>query len=375
MISENTLISELKKIDSALCADRYVICNSYGGHKPLLYKDNCHKDDIFAPSPLTGVGEVWLGHTVKEFEQRSVKKAIVKVNHFKNGLSLRVYPTASVGYITVDDIKTPKKYSLAKKYNFALKIETSKNNYQGVLKIHLSQDKNREDVLFALREVAQVLNFAFGDKKVSTSSQVFRYPSTYNNKDKHKSAEYPHGFIVKNRHTENVFCKRTQKLFEAILSLIQKGNYVKFKSKHSEENKASPVKKKFVLPYIPCITSQEDENFVSLFTDKAKAEHVYYAHAITLVKEQEDKARSNRNITIFQGHMLDRYLATRLKVIGYDKDSIKTIISCCHSSLGDTIRYRYNEANRANGKYTKAKSLAYAEKIINETSTDHVLEP
>lgn len=252
------------------------------------------------------------GFTPDELRKGAMKDIVNIYKNIEKGMYMTIL-SDSVSYITVDDINNAEKIQKAKQFNFAYVGESSKSNFQGLIKVQ--QYTENKDIAYeaTLRTVVEI-NKHCGDPLVHNVSQPLRFPTSHNNKPKHKVNGV--GFEVKLHKSEDVFCEHAQEIYNKHVQNIIKEQEQKQKKtellkdviKHKQYTR--PVRTESALP--------EGE-----FSKSGMKYSDWYGTTAAEIIVACDFAKKPRP----ESRTLDYEVAIRLRVIGYTQDEIARTIS------------------------------------------------
>ncbi len=252
------------------------------------------------------------GFTVEELRNGAMKDIVNIYKNPEKGMYMTIL-SDSVSFITVDDINTSDKILKAKEFNFAYVGESSNRNFQGLIKVH-SYSENKDIAYEATLRTVVEINKYCGDPLVHNASQPLRFPTSFNNKPKHKKDGV--GFEVKLHKSEDVFCGHAQEIYNKhVQSIIEEQQQKQFKAEilkdvPKREQYTRPAKAEFSLPEGEF--SRSGMRYVDWYNTTAAEICV----ACDFAKKQRPEGRS-----------LDYEVAIRLRVMGYSQDEVARAVS------------------------------------------------
>lgn len=252
------------------------------------------------------------GFTPSELRTGGMKDVVSIYNNPEKGMYMTIL-SDSVSYITVDDINSAEKIQKAKQFNFAYAGESSKNNFQGLIKVQ--QYTENKDIAYeaTLRTVVEI-NKHCGDPLVHNVSQPLRFPTSHNNKPKHKVDGV--GFEVKLHKAEDVFCEHAQEIYNKhVQNIIREQEQ---KQKKTELLKDVIKHKQYTRP-----ARTENHLPQGEFSRSGMKYSDWYGTTAAEIIVAFDFAKKPRP----EGRSLDYEVAIRLRVMGYSQEEIARTIS------------------------------------------------
>lgn len=263
------------------------------------------------------------GFTPSELRSGGMKDIVNIYKNPEKGMYMTIL-SDKVSYITVDDVNTQEKIQKAKQFNFAYVGESSKGNFQGLIKVHSYAEDSNIAYEASLRTVVEINKFC-GDPLVHNAFQPLRFPTSHNNKPKHKVDGT--GFEVKMHKAEDVFCEHAQEIYNKhVQSIIQEQQQ---KQKKTELLKDVIEHKPYTRPARTEISLPQGD-----FSKSGMKYSDWYGTTAAEILIAYDFAKKPRP----EGRSLDYEVGIRLRTMGYSQDEVARAI--CHAHEWHELRNR-----------------------------------
>ena len=210
-----------KTFSEAMGADRYRVTSKLDAPAPDMTPDQINRQHFtFGKREDLAAGRINQGEAAKGFTKEEVQQWMPKIEAWGDKKDRGTYVTPlsnSTHYIVVDDIRTEQQMEAVRGLAPAYIGSSSRGSYQAVLKVHACSDPTIARL--AANATAAELNTRFGDPAVKNGSQPFRLPGFDNHKPKHVlDGQSPTVTLI---HAENVFCEKTQHLYDEKVRQLQ----------------------------------------------------------------------------------------------------------------------------------------------------------
>lgn len=343
-------LSHFLKVDAALKADLYH-WTSKDDHQDkddsTLSEDQKERVGTFAfgkkyalehaPEKLSSTG-AFLGWTAEETVQQYTQ--MIRKNREGDRGTYIMPKSESVHYILIDDIKSDAQKTAAKTFTPAVCVESSRGNFQVILKVHAFTADAEIAKAAANKTIVEINRTpvaegqTLGDPKIVKCLQAWRAPGFENHKPKHKDAEgnFPE---VKLHLAQDVFCTKAQEIYDRhVQELLQE----------QQQAPARPVTAK---------TKTEGKTYTAPVAEvkaPAHAEQLYRLHAVDILKRRPG----------IEGHEIDHHVAQRLLATGHTPEETTAILIKGAPAFRPDRSHEWGSYIPPTVKYAAQSSAAFA---------------